>query len=660
VRIDAQLTTFEEVTAASRTTEAVEDAPASVTIVTRQELRAMGYPTIAEAVRGVRGIYLSDDRSYVTIGVRGFSRPGDYGNRVLVLVDGQPANDNYIWSSYVGFDGRTDIEDIDRIEIVRGAGSVLYGTGAFFGVINLVTRDRNNPTFTEVGLSTAEYGVGRARGTQMVRINEDAGFWASVAGAVGSGRDFYFPELVADPNDPDAELGANGLPIDGNVRERDDFKSAMFNGRVWYKSLTLQWFYNGRSKTLPTGEYDTIVGDSRTKFIDHRAFVEARFEPQVTKELQLLSRAHGNIYTFDGDLPFPVADGGVSHDEYRGLWGGFEQRLVISPTERMRFTLGAEVIRHFKTEQSGEDDNGPYLFDTDGSGGRNDPFTVFAAYALGDVGFTEWLKVSAGARIDYFSSLEFEADAAISPRVAMIIKPYSKGNLKLLGGKAFRAPSVYELYYTGVGQVPPDNIQPEQIYSGEVEFTHRFTDTVSATIAGFGNYVLDLIELRQNAAGLDQYGNSTSPVAVFGGEVEVRRDWKEGWMVGASYTLQQARYLDAPTLRDVPNSPQHLGSIKGAVPIIGRALMGMTRLSVEGPRKDTNDVEGPVAQGNTDAAVVWDIVLSGEAERLGIRYNFGVYNAMDWRYDTVPSTEFRQRTIVQNGRTFLAAASARF
>jgi hypothetical protein len=62
----------------------------------------MGYPTVAEAVRGIRGLYISDDRSYSTIGFRGYSRPGDYGNRVLVLLDGQPMNDNYIWSSYVG------------------------------------------------------------------------------------------------------------------------------------------------------------------------------------------------------------------------------------------------------------------------------------------------------------------------------------------------------------------------------------------------------------------------------------------------------------------------------------------------------------------------------------------------------------------------------
>jgi hypothetical protein len=71
----------------------------------------MRYPTVAEAVRGVRGVYVQDDRSYKSLGFRGFSQLADYGNRVLVLVDGHPTNDNWIWASYVGYDLRADIAE---------------------------------------------------------------------------------------------------------------------------------------------------------------------------------------------------------------------------------------------------------------------------------------------------------------------------------------------------------------------------------------------------------------------------------------------------------------------------------------------------------------------------------------------------------------------
>jgi outer membrane receptor protein involved in Fe transport len=130
-RVRFEMEPVSEVSAASRSTEDVDDAPASVSVVSGGELRAMGYPTVVEALRGVRGLYTSDDRSYATIGVRGLGRPGDYGNRVLVLSDEFAINDQILGSSYVGYDLITDLEDVDRIEVVRGPGSVLYGTNAF-------------------------------------------------------------------------------------------------------------------------------------------------------------------------------------------------------------------------------------------------------------------------------------------------------------------------------------------------------------------------------------------------------------------------------------------------------------------------------------------------------------------------------------------------
>ena len=704
VKLDLQLTTQEEVTAASRVTEAVEDAPASVTIITSQELRAMGYPTIAEAIRGVRGIFLSNDTSYDSIGVRGFARPGDYGNRILITVDGHPANDNYIWSSYPGFDGRVDIDDIDRIEVVRGPGSVLYGTSAFFGVINLVTRSRDQPTHVEAGVSAVQSNVGRTRVTGYWRIAPDAGVWTSVAGAHGIGNDYYFKELD-DRGKTNPRIDANGLPYDGNARGVDGFDDVMVNGRAWWKSLTLQWFLNSRMKSLPSTEYGTTLNDPRTHFGDTRGFLEARFEPQLSPAVQLLTRAHMNMYDFDGfnAYPSPQVDPtsrGSSRDTYRGRWGGLEARVFLTPAESFRMTVGGEFIQHFQTLQVGQDEVGPYVFDANGNPGRNDPFSVGAAYVNADILPVKAFKISAGARLDYYSSLDkFNFLDAFNPRLAFVFKPYQGGTIKVLGGKAFRAPSVYELYYTSSTQKPPVNLKPEQVYSAELEFSHRFSSTVLGTVAGFLNSVSNLVELDNvtDASGaiLNQYKNSPFPVLVFGGEAELRREWRQGWMLAATATVQQAQYLNkdevlsglsaqgcadiggtvsgancrATAVRDVPNSPKVLASVKGAAPIIGRTLMLMTRLSLEGGRPDgqtrnydtsTNPPTAAPAQGTTDPGLIWDLVFSGEIERMGIRYAVGAYNLANWKYDTVPSGEFSQRTIVQNGRTFLASLSVTY
>ncbi len=646
-RVDVDLVPLEEVTAASRVTESVEDAPSSVTIISGRELRAMGYPTIADAVQGVRGVFTTDDKSYATIGFRGFSIPGDYGDHVLVLVDGQPTNDDYVGSSYVGYDARADIADVQRIEIVRGPGSALYGTGAFFGVINLVTRDRDAPTHGEVEVSTAGDGVGHARATAQLRLSPDAGGWVSVAGAHGTGSDYFFPDYASDP--------ATG----GNARGLDGFETGTVTGRAWYKALSAEWLLTSRNKTLATGEYGTIFGDPRTHLVDTRGLLEVRFEPTVSSQVQLLSRAHLNLYDFGDFLAYTPDEGGPVQESFHGRWVGAEQRVVYTPAQAVRITAGGEIQRHFETHQTGKNDDGTYL-------DRDDPFTVLAGYLVGDITPLRALKVSAGARLDYHSN----SGSSLDPRIAIVVKPYDAGDVKIVVGKAFRAPSVYELYYAAPTQIPGGNLQPEQIVSGEIEYTHRFSNTVSATAATYANYVTNLIVLGGGgtAESPNQYMNSASPIETEGVEAELRRDWRDGLMFAASYAYQTSRYLNdgAPPggvapLRGVTNSPHHLASIKAAAPIIGSLLTAMTRLSYVGPRLDKYDqASDPVPQGTTPAALVWDFVLSGQVERYGLRYSLGLYNAADYRYSVPVSREFVQDSIVQSGRTLLLSSSVSF
>jgi outer membrane receptor protein involved in Fe transport len=647
-KIDLVLTQAEEVSAASRISESVEDAPSSVSIVRSEELRGMGYPTIVEALRGVRGVYVSDDRSYATVGFRGLGRLGDYGNRVLVLLDGQPTNDNWIGSSYVGFDARSDLADIDRIEVVRGPGSVLYGTNAFSGVINLVPRNVEGKSSAEIGMGVSEYGAGSGRGRVNVRLGNDAALWMSVAAARGSGRDFYFPEF-----------GDTARNVDG-------FKSGTVNGRVTWKSFTATWLAQSRNKWVPTAEFEGVLfNDPRFQQVDTRGLLELRFEPEISSSLKLMSRAHVNYYNFRGFYPRDPADGGVEKDTFNGSWLGIEQRAVYSPVSMLRLTLGGETQVHYRVHQTVDDNTGPILDD-------DRPYQIQAAYGLADLSFTKDLRLSAGARLDHYSTF----GSTINPRVALIVRPYEAGNLKIMAGRAFRAPSIYELYYNDglATQRPSPDLRPETTISGEVEFSHRFSPTVVGTVATYGNFVNDLVVGRGagTMADLSYYENSHAPVFTLGAEAEIRREWRQGWMLAASYAFQHSRYLpggslsdifgsqDSPTLRRVPNAPEHLASVRGAVPILSHALLASTRISVEGPRFDRNEQIDDPPQGATDPAVIWDFVLSGEEQRWGLRYAFGLYNAFDWRYAVPVSNEFRQTSIVQNGRTLLASASVSF
>jgi outer membrane receptor protein involved in Fe transport len=645
-RVEVTLTQSEEVTAASRSTEQVEEAPSSVSIIPQRELQAMRYPTISEALRGLPGVYSWNDRSYQAVGFRGLGRLGSYGNRVLVLVDGHPLNDNWLGSSYVGYDARVGLEDVERIEVVRGPGSVLYGTSAFSGVVNVVTR---KPTRRggEAGLSTVESGVARGRVRVSVPLGQDSGLWTSAAVARSSGRNFFFPELGE------------------SARGADGFEAGTLEGRYHRKWLSAAWYLQSHHKRLPTGEYETLLADPRSAQTDSRASFELRAEPHFGKVLSSLTRLHANHYRFDGGYARAPEDGGLERDTFRGSWVGLEQRIELYASSLFKLTLGGEGQLHFQVEESARDESSSFLDDSR-------PYQVGAGYALIDVQPSERLHVSAGVRLDAYSTF----GRSLNPRLALVARPYMAGNTKLMFGKAFRAPSIYELYYNdgGFTQVQSPDIGPENIYSAEVEHQHRFSPTVSGTVAVFGNYVKDLL---LSAGGGDEsdplhYVNSDAPIATLGAELGLRRDWRQGYMLALSYSFQRSRFLagdslsallafdKSPDFRRVANSPEHLGSVKGALPILGRALTLASRLSLESGRYDRNESHRDEAQQKTEAFAIWDLVLTGREERYGFSWAAGVYNAFDWRYALPVSAEFIQRTIPQDGRTFLLSADLTF
>jgi len=599
-------------------------------------------------------------------------------------LDGHATNDDWVGASYVGFDARVDIDDVERVEVVRGAGSVIYGNGAFSGVINVVTRSKDQPTHAELAVSTA-LDAGRARASVVWRASQDSGVWASLAGAKSAGLDRYYPEYVSTPGAAGAPsiTDFRGNPATGTVQNADGFEAATLGGRAWYRALSAEWLLTTHDKHSPSAQYLTLFGDPSARNTDTRSFLDVQLEPKWDS-VESLTRVHLDHYHYSANLPYapntvdPTSFGNEK-DYFTGLWGGVEQRVVLKPSSGIKLTVGADFTRHFKTHQYNIDDRarpgyagvdpGPIL-DTD------NPYDNIAGYCLLDAVVSKSVRVSAGTRLDYFTNLNFELSAALSPRLALIVKPYPRGNLKLMAGKAFRAPSQLERYYVSQTQIASSNVRPEQVLSAEAEFTHRFSNAVSGLITGYTSYVTDLIELgttSYRSADVNQDQNSHAPVLVLGAETELRHEWQQGWLLSASVSVQKARYLNDDNLREVPNSPLLLGGAKLVMPLIDRTLNLATRLSIEGSRYDNEvrrkavacDPTGMAAvpcsaQGTTALGAVWDIVLTGAVERFDANYALGLYNAMDWVYDTVPSTEYAQRTIRQRPRSVLASVSLKF
>jgi outer membrane receptor protein involved in Fe transport len=409
-----------------------------------------------------------------------------------------------------------------------------------------------------------------------------------------------------------------------------------------------------------------VLGDSRTQYTDTRYLLEARYEPKINDVVQLFFRAHANRYTFDGDYvnqdpnnpanPHPPqAD--VQHEDYVGMWFGGEARVVITPIKQIRLTAGgegqgaptADMVGNFPAAKP--PGNADYL-------NTHNPYGFGAGYVVLEATPVPWLRLSAGARADDYTTF----GPVFVPRGAVIFKTPKGGTLKLMAGRAFRAPSIYEQFYTdgGVTQLPGDDakhhLAPESIVSTEVEFSQRFLRDWLALAAGHFSRVDNYIETLPDAQqpSLLRYVNTPNPVLVAGLDLELRREWRQGWMVSAMYGYQRVQRYDfgesgLPAITGNPrlsNAPEHLASFKGVVPVLPDLVSLATRITLEAPRLDE--------YGQTTAThVIADLAVSGTLKRFGVSYAFGVYNVLDQRYDYPVSISYLSSTMQQNGRTFL-------
>lgn len=640
---DVVLSLSREVTSASRLPEPIEDAPTSISVITAQEIEAFGYPTLYEALRGQRGVALTYDGAYSSVAVRGLGQPNDYGNRLLILQNGTVLNDNVLYQSYTGFDGRADLGRIDRIELVRGAGSVLYGTGAVSGVVSIVPRENVDRTNGWVGGGVVYGDVARARGGFGLRVG-DLELELEASAARGAGHRQRFT------------VDGDAVEIDGV----DHFTAGTTTGQLHYRFLRAQWLYTIRDQRIPNGAYGTIFSDPRTRWVDQRAMGEVRAESRAGGRFQVMGRVYANFYSFDADYAYAgemPGEDSLLTEQYRGVWIGAETRVVLRPVDTLRITVGADATLHPVVTIEGEE--------TDASGAPVDepyvdvsrPYQVVAGYALAEWVPTPLLRITAGARVDYWSTF----GVAVNPRLALILKPTDDDVLKLFGGRAFRAHTAYEELYEdgGVTQLPSTvggyELAPESVWSVELEYSRSFGEDVTALVSGHMQRAGNLVVTQPVDASVPDviaYRNSNDPLFIYGADIEVRRELRGGYMLAAQYGYLYTRFKELPeggVSRRAPFVPQHFASMRAIVPFDSLGARLALRVSVEGPRRvDTTSMTV------SKTAVVADLVFSGRIRDRHLRYAIGAYNVLGYRYALPVGDTFATPVLPQLGRTFLA------
>ena len=175
--------------------QTLRDAPASVTVITAEDIYKYGYRTLGEAMASVRGFTLNDNRTYQSVGVRGFNLPWDYGSRILVMVNGHNMADHVFDSMlWFGDDFPIDMHLVKQIEIIRGPSSALYGSNGEFATINIITKTPEEAGPPSLSTEFGSFGEKKAQMMATVPISKRAKVLLSGTVFNNSGESpLYFP-----------------------------------------------------------------------------------------------------------------------------------------------------------------------------------------------------------------------------------------------------------------------------------------------------------------------------------------------------------------------------------------------------------------------------------------------------------------------------------
>jgi iron complex outermembrane receptor protein len=411
-----------EISGASRFPTRRSEAAATVTVVTRAEIRALGHRALADVLRSVRGLMLASDRVYAYAGVRGFFAAGDYNTRVLLLVDGNRVNDSLYDQAFLGNEFPLDVAEIDRVEFVPGQGSAVYGPNALFGVINVITRGAGVRQEHNITLGLGSFGERRA--SVSLRAPGALGGWSLMySRATATGDEV--PNSIAGGNPP----AAGG--VDG-VRRSALF--ARWDHGPWRASLL-----NGsRDKAVPLGQ-GVVFGNPLNRYRDGMTIASVQFQRPMSESEQGTLRLYAGAYRFTGDYAVDYPPVTHNRDIARGRWWGLDARLTSTRFLGHRIVLGMEWQRTGDLEQQNFD-VAPEAVNYLASHTRSQRGALFAEdqIALGE----HW-SLHLGGRVDVAEG----SGTDTSPRAAVLWRPSHDWVFKAVHGRAFRTPNAYEAYY---------------------------------------------------------------------------------------------------------------------------------------------------------------------------------------------------------------------
>jgi len=542
---------FPGVTYASIATESekpTSEAPAVISVITAEELHNHGITSLEQALEEIPGVYSPFRFLNGNFVFRG-TRPQLVTNpEVLLLVDSIPQNDAFdgVLQRYIT---RIPIGNIKRIEVIRGAGSSLYGADAFSGVINIITKTNDDYEKAEIRGRAGSYDTFELDGILKGQLGSTKTLF-SLQGRTTSGHEPSVREDAQTFFDGIYGTNASLAPGDANTYFEEVNASLEFFAKRWRVRFQLRDHSLGMGISFLNALTSTGYGRSTQKNLD--VFYQ---NPDLSKSWLFKTRFNYMEDEVIGNKPLfpPGAFNGSFPDGVNVKWGGterqtrFETRLINQNDSQHEIVFGLGLI-NIEFVDIIDTRNVEFL-----PGGVLSPLGSYFEQPVDkrylqdvsrqirylmvqdDWNIMQDLIVSVGARADDYSDI----NTVYNPRIAFIWLTRHDITTKLIANRAFRAPTFLELYAKNFLQNGNTELDPSVINTLEIVIEKRFFSNANINVSIYSQKITDMIETVQSVNSTIETINSGDTIMGNGIEIETSIPLRENIEIKSSYSYQK-------------------------------------------------------------------------------------------------------------------------
>ncbi|OUD14042.1 TonB-dependent receptor [Thioflexithrix psekupsensis] len=576
-----------EIETAGKTTEKISNVPASVVLVTRQDIQRYGYTQLNDILQHVAGMYQLEfyGAGGPAYGMRGYISTASPNRDIIILINGIEHVFDYNMS-YFSNNIAVPVEAIDRIEIVRGPQSTIYGSGAFFGVINIITNEisQEQGVASRVTASIGSDGIHK-RTARTSYKSEKGQIVVNTGYAKSDGADILYSELTSH---------SFGLPPDASTGGRLEAAETYLDISARYQDFSADFTYNQSKEEGFISRPHARTGSVR----DHEA---SRLRLGYQKEF-------ADQWMINGRLTYIIADTLHNYDSnvVTDAWSvqreeteAYEAELILNYKGEKLDWISGLYYRHAPSVSTYLDvppfpmpsfhNSTQRLVDGDALAKR----ALFSQIGYAPNVHWKWV---AGLRLEQqlgystFSEYGYTSEVyqawnysydkqkvAVIPRLALLYTPNDDHLFKLMYGKAITSPSFGQ---NTTAQLNSNGVilTNQEIETFELDYLHSFSSKYSFIAHFFHNRLSGLLNSQRKLTSEDEYSfvlGNYGDWSTNGVELNLLGNPYDNWQFELGFTYQKTKDMNQAHIK-VPYSPSLLGQLKLSYQWNSQWSLGMT------------------------------------------------------------------------------------